>query len=222
MPVDIKGNLDNVRQRIIEACRRSGRDPEGLTLVAVTKGVKAADVRKAHELGVRNFGENRVQEAEGKIAELADLKPGICWHMIGHLQSNKARPAAGMFGVIESIDTVKLAELLNQHVRALPVLLEVNVSGETTKSGFREAELAGALRAIKEMKNLAVMGLMTVAPAVDHPEEVRPVLRRLKELADRLGLKQLSMGMSDDFEVAIEEGATSVRLGRAIFGERRI
>ncbi len=222
MPVDIEKNLEIVNGRIFNACKRSGRNTADVTLVAVTKGVCAADIRRAYELGIRNFGENRVQEAERKMEELHSISPGICWHMIGHLQSNKARLAARLFGIIQSVDTLKLAEILDQEACNMPVLLEVNVSGEKTKSGFKEMDLSQVLRAIKDMKNLSVTGLMTVAPATEHAEDVRPVFRRLRDLAGQLGLKQLSMGMTDDFEVAIEEGATLIRLGRAIFGERRI
>jgi PLP dependent protein len=222
MPVDIIENLEIIRENINRACRRCGRKPEEITLVAVTKTMSIADIRKVYDLGVRNFGENRVQEAELKIAGLSLLKPEICWHMIGHLQSNKAKLAARLFGVIQSVDSVKLAEVLNQNGDGLPVLLEVNVSGEESKSGFREADLKSTFESIKNLPNIHVNGLMTVAPIVDNPEEARPVFRRLKKISDGLNLKNLSMGMTDDYEIAIEEGATIIRLGRAIFGKRRI
>jgi PLP dependent protein len=221
MPVDIERNLDIVRNRILNACKRSGRNIDDVTLIAVTKGVSAADIRRAYELGIRNFGENRVQEAELKMAELTSLKPNVCWHMIGHLQSNKARLAVKLFGTIQSVDTLKLAEILNQSTFNLPILLEANVSGEKTKSGFTEMELIESFAALKDMKNLNITGLMTVAPVTGHDTDARPVFRRLRDLAGQLGLRQLSMGMTDDFEVAIEEGATFIRLGRAIFNIRR-
>jgi PLP dependent protein len=223
MPVgDIEKNLEIVKEKIAKACRRCGRKPEEIKLVAVTKTVSVGDIRQAYDLGIRDFGENRVQEAELKIAGLSFLKPGITWHMIGHLQSNKARVASRLFNVIESVDSIKLAEVLNQHASGFPVLLEVNVSGEESKSGLGEADLKSAFESIKTLPNIQVTGLMTVAPIAENPEEVRPVFRRLKVLADELNLKNLSMGMTDDYEVAIEEGATIIRLGRAIFGERRI
>jgi len=222
MPVDIEKNLEIVNGRIFNACKRCGRNTADVTLVAVTKGVCAADIHRAYDLGIRNFGENRVQEAERKMEELSSIRPEICWHMIGHLQSNKARLAAKLFGVIQSVDSLKLAEILGQAAFNMRVLLEVNVSGEKTKSGFKEMEVREALKAIKDLENLSVTGLMTVAPATEHAEDLRPVFRRLRDLAGQLGLKQLSMGMTDDFEIAIEEGATLIRLGRAIFGERRI
>jgi len=220
--VDIETNIREVQRRIARACERSHRLPEEITLVAVTKGVGAQAIRTAFDCGIRNFGENRVQEAEDKIAQLSDLKPDVTWHMVGHLQSNKARRAVDLFDIIHSIDSVRLAEVLNRRVeKPLPVLLEVNVSGEATKGGFSVGEIALAVNEIRQMPNLQVMGLMTVAPFVADPEEVRPVFRKLRELRDSLGLEHLSMGMTDDFEVAIEEGATMLRIGRAIFGERR-
>lgn len=190
--------------------------------MAVTKGVPAEMIRDAFNFGVRDFGENRVQEAEGKILQLSDIKQNVAWHMIGHLQSNKARRALDLFDIIHSIDSVRLAEILSVRAkRAVPVLLQVNVSGEATKSGFAVGDVAKAVEETRQLPNLEVVGLMTIAPLVADPEDARPVFRRLRELRDQLGLKHLSMGMSDDFEVAIEEGATVVRIGRAIFGERR-
>jgi PLP dependent protein len=222
MPVDIKDNLEIIRENITRACQRCGRKDEEITLVAVTKTMSVADIRKVYDLGITNFGENRVQEAELKIAGLSLLRPEICWHMIGHLQSNKAKLAARLFGVVQSVDSVKLAEVLNEHTGGLPVLLEVNVSAEESKSGLRPADLKSVFESIKNLANIQVTGLMTVAPIVENPEEVRPVFRRLKKMADDLNLKNLSMGMTDDYEVAIEEGATIIRLGRGIFGKRRI
>jgi len=220
--VDIETNLREVQGRIARACERSHRSPGEITLVAITKGVDVSAIRAAFDCGIRNFGENRVQEAEGKIAQLADLKPDVTWHMVGHLQSNKAKAAVELFDIIHSVDSVRLAEILSRRAeKTLPVLLEVNVSGEATKGGFSVGETEAAVKAIKQLPNLKMLGLMTVAPFVADPEEVRPVFRKLRELRDSLGLEHLSMGMTDDFEVAVEEGATMLRIGRAIFGERR-
>jgi len=221
--VDIEANIREVQRRIARACERSRRSPDEITLVAVTKGFEVPVIRTAFNLGIRDFGENRVQEAEGKIAQLTDLKPAVTWHMVGHLQSNKAKIAMELFGIIHSVDSVRLAEILNRRVeKPLPVMLEVNVSGEVTKDGFSVGETEAAVKAIKKLPNIKVIGLMTVAPFVADPEEVRPVFRKLRELRDSLGLEHLSMGMTDDFEVAVEEGSTMLRIGRAIFGERRL
>jgi len=220
--VDIEANIREVRRRIARACERSRRSPDEITLVAVTKGFEVPAIRTAFNSGIRDFGENRVQEAEGKIAQLTDLKPDVTWHMVGHLQSNKAMSAVELFDIIHSVDSLKLAEILNRRVeKPLPVLLEVNVSGEATKGGFSLGEIAAAVEEIRKLSNLKLRGLMTVAPFVIDPEAVRPVFRKLRELRDSLGLEHLSMGMTDDFEVAVEEGATMLRIGRAIFGDRR-
>jgi hypothetical protein len=220
--VDIEANVRDVNRRIARACERSRRSPDEVTLVAVTKGVETSAIRAAFDSGIRDFGENRVQEAEGKIAQLSDLKPAVTWHMVGHLQSNKAKAAVELFDIIHSVDSVRLAEILSRRAqKTLPVLLEVNVSGEVTKAGFSLGELVVAVKEIGQLPNLKLMGLMTVAPVTTEPEAVRPVFRKLRELRDSLGLKHLSMGMTDDFEVAIEEGTTMLRIGRAIFGERR-
>ncbi len=220
--MDIEANIREVRRRMAQACERSRRSVDEITLVAVTKGAEAQAVRAAFDSGINNFGENRVQEAEEKIAQLKDLRPAVTWHMVGHLQSNKARVAVELFDIIHSIDSIKLAEILNRRAeKTLYVLLEANVSGEVTKAGFSLGELAMAAKEIGQLPNLKLMGLMTVAPFVSDPEAVRPVFSKLRELRDSMGLKQLSMGMTDDFEVAIEEGATMLRIGRAIFGDRR-
>jgi PLP dependent protein len=220
--VDIEANIREVQGSIARACERSHRTPGEITLVAVTKGVEASVIRTAFDCGMRNFGENRIQEAEDKIAQLSDLKPDVTWHMVGHLQSNKAKTAIELFDIIHSVDSVRLAEILSRRVeKTFPVLLEVNVSGETTKGGFSAGEIAAAVEEIRRLPDLKVMGLMTVAPFAAEPEEVRPVFRKLRELRDSLRLEYLSMGMTDDFEVAVEEGATMLRIGRAIFGERR-
>ena len=220
--MDIEANTREVRSRIERACERSRRSPEEITLVAVTKGFEAPVIRTAFDLGIRNFGENRVQEAEGKIAGLSELRSAITWHMVGHLQSNKAKSAVDLFDIIHSVDSVRLAGILNRLAKKqLPILLEVNVSGESTKAGFSPDQVVSAVKDIKQLNNLNLVGLMTVAPMAVEPQKVRPVFRKLRELRDLLGLKHLSMGMTDDFEVAVEEGATMLRIGRAIFGERR-
>ncbi|MGB3128402.1 MAG: YggS family pyridoxal phosphate-dependent enzyme, partial [Dehalococcoidia bacterium] len=170
---------------------------------------------------IRNFGENRIQEAQPKIEQLASLRPSLIWHMVGHLQTNKAKTAMDIFDIIHSVDSLRLAETLSQHSQSkLPVLIEVNVSGEATKSGFLLPEVDEAVKRIGRLPNIEVEGLMTIAPWGSDAEEVRPIFRQLRQLREALGLRHLSMGMTDDFEVAIEEGATLVRIGRAIFGER--
>lgn len=220
--MDIAANIRGVQVHIVQACERSHRSTEEITLVAITKGVEASAIRTTFGCGIRHFGENRVQEAKRKIGQLTDLKLGATWHMVGHLQSNKAKTAVDLFDIIHSVDSVRLAEISSRRTeKPLPVLLEVNVSGEATKGGFSLGEIAAALNEMRRLPNLKVMGLMTVAPLVTDPEEVRPVFRKLRELRDSLKLEHLSMGMTDDFEVAVEEGATMLRIGRAIFGERR-
>lgn len=190
-------------------------------MIAVSKTAQASAIEAAFKAGIKDFGESRVQEAKTKIEQLQKLTPGIIWHMVGHLQTNKAKTAAAIFDIIHSVDSLNLAETLNNcSPKRLPILIQVNISAEATKSGFTLSEVEGAVKQMRKLPNLEVQGLMTIAPWVDNAEEVRPVFRRLRQLRDALGLKHLSMGMSDDFEVAIEEGATLVRIGRAIFGER--
>jgi len=220
--VDIEANIREAHRRIARACERSHRSPDEVTLVVVTKEVGISAIRAAFDCGIRDFGENRVQDAEDKIVQLSDLRPEVTWHMVGHLQSNKARTAVELFDIIHSVDSVRLAEILSRRVeKAFPGLLQVNVSGEATKGGFAVNEVGAAVEEIRRLPNLKVMGLMTIAPFVADPEEVRPVFRKLRELRDSLRLEHLSMGMTDDFEVAVEEGATMLRIGRAIFGDRR-
>lgn len=219
--MDIEVNIEEVKQRINRACQRVGRSPDGVTIVAVTKMVEPSAIATACKLGIRHFGENRVQEAVPKIEQLSGLKPRPIWHMVGHLQSNKAKVAVEIFDIIHSIDSVKLAEVISHCTqRTLPILLQVNVSGEASKSGFSVAEVEPALEVISRLPRLEIKGLMTIAPLVTDAEQVRPVFRELRSLRDSFELEHLSMGMTDDFEVAIEEGATMVRIGRAIFGER--
>lgn len=220
--MDIRENLLAVEGRILESCRKASRHRADVTVVAVTKTVGPREVTLAYECGVRHFGENRVQEADGKLPMLGAIASQATWHMVGRLQSNKVKAALSLFHNIDCVDSVKLASLLDRNaVSRLPVLLEVNVAKERTKGGFLEEDLLAATAAIRRMAHLDLRGLMTVAPVARDTEEVRPVFRRLRELGDELGLKELSMGMSDDFAVAVEEGATMIRIGRAIFGERK-
>lgn len=230
-------NLERVRERIAAAARRGGRDAAAVRLIAVTKTRSVETVRAIRELGVVDIGENRVEEAVPKIEALAGS--GIVWHMIGHVQSRKARPVAECFDVVHSLDGLKLARRLNgfagERGRTLPVLLECNVSGEASKEGWPAGDPArwDALRpeieAVLACPHLRVRGLMTMAPIVADPEQARPFFVRLRRLRDFLagqfpstGWSELSMGMTDDFEVAVEEGATMVRVGRALFGDREI
>ena len=219
----ITERLEAVRLRIAEACRRGGRSPDEVTLVAVTKGFPLEVVRQGAAAGIRHFGENRVQEAQAKLPLLADLSPRPTWHMVGHLQTNKAKTALNLFDIIHSVDSLHLAEAISRRVPPsvrVPVLLETNVAGEPAKYGFSPEELPAQAEAIRRLPGVDVRGLMTVAPMAEDPDELRPVFRRLRQLAQSLDLPELSMGMTDDFEVALEEGATIVRIGRAIFGER--
>lgn len=219
--------LEEVRRRISDACRRSGRDPSSVTLVAVSKTVSAERVRELMECGQTLFGENRVQEALHKIPLVG---AGARWHLVGHLQRNKARHAVGAFELIHSVDDVELARELDRRAGAAgitqPVLVEVNVAQEPTKHGIEEAALVSVLEAICGLEHLDPRGLMCIPPAVEPAELAREWFARLRELREeassRLGrpLPELSMGMTDDFEVAVEEGATLVRVGRALFGER--
>lgn len=224
--------LRAIRERIGEAATRANRSPDEIQLVAVSKTVPVDVLRDAYALGLRVFGENRVQEAQEKMAALA--LPAIRWELIGHLQTNKAVRAVELFGRVQSVDSMRLAEALAARAatlgKTLPVLLEVNVAGEASKSGFALEETLAAARLIAALPALRPEGLMTIAPLVDDPEDARPVFRTLRQLRDRLrkeiplapdgGWAELSMGMSDDFTVAVEEGATLVRLGRALFGAR--
>ena len=218
--IDIGANIEQVRERIACACQRVGRSPDEVTIVAVTKMVEPSAIATAFKLGIRHFGENRVQEAVEKIRQLTWLEAQPTWHMVGHLQTNKVKVAVELFDIIHSIDSVRLAEVISRCTqRTLPVLLEVNVSGEASKGGFSVVEVASALEAISRFPRLEIKGLMTIAPMVADAEQVRPVFQKLCLLRDSLGLEHLSMGMTDDFEVAVEEGATMLRIGRAIFGK---
>ncbi len=217
----IADNLRRVQERVEAACERAGRSPAEVTIVGISKGFPPSAVVAAYEAGLQEMGENRVQEAVGKIEEAAAQGVRVRWHLVGHLQTNKVKTALDLFDIIHSVDSLRLAESISRRAKStLPVLLEVNVAGEESKFGLKPGELGATLDRVRELPNLEVQGLMTVAPLVADAEEVRPVFRRLRELAEALGLRHLSMGMTDDFEVAVEEGATIVRIGRAIFGPR--
>jgi len=229
----IADNLARVRQRIADAARRAGRRPQDVALMAVTKTFPPAIIREAYAAEHRLFGENRVQEFAEKAAQLADL-PGIEFHLIGHLQSNKAAKAAQIFAGIDCVDSLHLAEKLNGAAgktgKRLPLLIEINVGGEAAKSGVApdSSELEALLAAAPRLEHLEFRGLMSIPPFTEDSEASRPFFRTLRELRDqiagrklpRVGMETLSMGMSHDFEIAIEEGSTCVRVGTAIFGPR--
>ena len=231
--MSIGENIARVRERIAFAAHRAGRDPSEVTLMAVSKTFPPEAIREAYAAGLRVFGENRVQEFAGKTDAVRDQSDAD-WHMIGRLQSNKTAKAAELFDAVDSVDSVKLAERLNAAAQAknkiLPVLIEINVGGESAKSGVapRSQELEEILMRAPSWKQLAIRGLMTVPPYMKDPEGVRPYFRHLREIRDGIAARRLpavsmevlSMGMSHDFEVAIEEGSTCVRVGTAIFGER--
>jgi pyridoxal phosphate enzyme (YggS family) len=222
-----------VRQRIVAAARRAGRDPGEITLMGVSKTFPPERIREAYDVGLRIFGENRVQEFTGKAPALRDLKEAD-WHMIGHVQSNKAAAAVDAFAAIDSLDSVRLSEKLNASAKKLGkklgVLIEINVGGETAKSGLSpdSDELEELVAATPRFEQLEFRGLMTIPPFTEDAQQARPYFRKLRALRDRIaarhlpgiGMEVLSMGMSHDFEIAIEEGSTCVRVGTAIFGQR--
>jgi hypothetical protein len=217
----IDGNVAELRSRIARACERSSRDPASVKIIAVTKNLPPRAIRDAINCGLTDFAENRVQEAAAKLKQLADCRNSFKLHFIGHLQSNKARDALEIADIIHSVDTMRLAGLINDTAaRKVPVLIQVNLAGEESKYGFAGDELDCAVRSICQLPNLEVLGLMAVAPQVDDAQELRPLFASLSKLNQSYNFRELSMGMSDDFEVAIEEGSTMVRIGRAIFGER--
>jgi PLP dependent protein len=222
----LEANLNRLRAQVSAAAERAGRSPADIRLIAVTKTVGVEQVRAAAALGLRDFGENRLQEAAPKLQAL----PELCWHFIGHIQTNKVKEVLKSFALIHSLDRLSLAEALQhwgeKQDREAAVLVQVNVSGEASKFGLEPAALPGFLEALRDYPRIRVEGLMTMAPFVDDPEEARPVFRRLRELRSAgarpgMELRHLSMGMTGDFEVAIEEGATMVRIGTALFGSRR-
>jgi len=253
----IAENLERIRERAARAAGRAGRRVEDVTIVGASKTFPFEAIRAAYDAGLRHFGENRVQEWESKQERVADLE--ATWHLIGHLQSNKARRAAGLFDRVDSVDSLGLAQKLDAAVaelagaeatsvisseksrrdadatkngaangKRLGVLIEVSLGGEVTKSGVAEADLAMLAEGVAGLANLELLGLMTIPPFLDDPESVRPYFRKLRELRDglvrRVGrpLPVLSMGMSHDFEIAVEEGATEIRVGTGIFGERKL
>lgn len=226
-PVPTAERIEAVRNRIAAACERAGRDPSSVLLVAVSKGQSIEAVRAAVSAGVPTLGENRVQELLPKAAAAEAAGLAVQWHFIGHLQRNKVKVALPHLSALHSVDSPRLVEAIGKAAVGppdaegrLPCYLEVNVAGEAQKEGIAPHELPALLAAAEACPALRVEGLMTVAPHVTDPEQVRPAFRALRELARAQGLEGLSMGMTDDFEVAIEEGATVVRVGRAIFGER--
>jgi pyridoxal phosphate enzyme (YggS family) len=241
--MSIAHNVAQVMERIATAARRVGRDPDEVTLVAVAKTFPSRDIVEAHRAGVSVFGENKVQEAQTKIEAVSAVlgKGTVAWHLVGHLQRNKARRAVELFDVLHSLDSVRLAEALEKRCAALeretgeekrlPVLLEVNLTGQASQYGLPfddRAQLKAVVETALAAPHLALQGLMTIAPIVPEPEAARPFFRAVRELRDALAHRfpaadwqHLSMGMTDDFEVAVQEGATLVRIGRAIFGQRR-
>lgn len=231
--MSIAQNLAQVRERIAVAASRAGRQPKDIALMAVSKTFPAERIREAYDAGLRLFGENRVQEFAGKTDALRELR-GAEWHLIGHLQTNKAAKAVELFSAVDSVDSLRLAQKLNtsaqQLGKQLKVLIEINVGGEPAKSGVApdSRELEDILLAAQELEHLKFRGLMAVPPFTDDPQQARSYFRKLRELRQQIGarrlpavdMNELSMGMSHDFEVAIEEGSTCVRVGTAIFGER--
>jgi len=229
--IELQRRLGEVHEQIAEAALRVGRRPNEITLVAVSKTHSAESIKQGIAIGVTDLGENRVQEAETKIPEVG--RKAARWHLIGHLQSNKARRAVELFDVIHSLDSLELARRLDRvcgelNRGALPVLIQVDLGHETTKSGVPENELPKIVETLEQTKLLRLTGLMTLPPYFDDPKDARPFFRRLRELRDELGAQgafgdqtgELSMGMTHDFQIAIEEGATIVRIGTAIFGAR--
>jgi len=233
--VSITANIALVNERIVAAALRAGRNPDEITLMAVSKTFPPELIREAYAAGLRVFGENRVQEFAGKANALRDL-PGAEWHLIGHLQTNKAGKAVELFDAVDSVDSARLAEKLNASAekagKTVPILIEINVGGEEAKSGVtpHSPELEQILTGASQWRSLQVRGLMTIPPYTDNPEGARPFFRQLRNIRDQIAARCLpgismdilSMGMSHDFEVAIEEGSTCVRVGTAIFGERKL
>ncbi len=229
MNKSIAANIYEIKQRIAKAAARVGRDPGEIKLMAVTKTVAAERIKEAIDAGITLFGENYVQEAKDKIPALGKT---VQWHMIGHLQTNKSRYVVHLFNCVQSVDRMELAQEIDKRAGRvgykIDVLIEVNVSGEQTKSGIAAPDAINLVKQVSALENISVRGLMTMPPFSDNPEDSRPYFRALKEISRQISeariplviMDELSMGMTDDFEVAIEEGATIVRIGRAIFGQR--
>ncbi len=229
--MDMEANIGRVRERIAAACRRVGRRPEDVKLLAVSKTVPVERIRQAYDAGLRDFGENRVQEADAKRPGLSDLN--ATWHLVGHLQTNKAKLARELFHWVQSVDSFRLAQKLDQAAvctgERLPVLLQVNLDAEATKFGCPEEGALPLAEQVSQLTTLELRGLMVLPPLAEDPERMRPYFQRLRELAQKIEsrslpgvrMEELSMGMSHDFEVAVEEGATIVRIGTSIFGPRR-
>ena len=227
---DIKSNIESVKKRIEDACARANRDPKDVILLAATKDVPADLIKEAIEAGITHIGENRVQEAAGKYELLKAKYPQVTWHMIGHLQTNKIGQALKIFDIIQSVDSVRLADEIDQRYEVkgerCEVFVEVNVSGEVQKFGVSEDGLEPLVRHISRLNNIQLTGLMAVPPFFDEPQKARPYFKKLRDIKDKISglnlrnveLKYLSMGMTDDFEVAVEEGSNIVRIGRGIFG----
>lgn len=225
--IGIKEKMDRLQSRVEEAAKRSGRSAKDITIVAVTKGAAAEAVKEAAAAGLRIFGENKVQEAEAKIPLVGD--PPLEWHMIGHLQSNKIKPAMELFGLIQSVDALSLAKKLNEAAtagaRTVSVLLEVNISGEKQKFGFSSDEIYGVLEQVAALPAVKVLGLMGMAPAGPDAAVKKEAFKKLRNIFSvcrtlkhpNIEMRHLSMGMSDDFEIAIEEGSNMIRIGRALF-----
>jgi pyridoxal phosphate enzyme (YggS family) len=220
----IATNIEALRSRIAAAARRGGRDPARVRLIgasSASKGVTNEMVLAALDAGLRDFGENYVQEAQLRIADLGGRAHEATWHFIGHLQTNKVPAALALFDTIESVDSLKLAQTISRRAeKPVRILLEVNVAGEASKHGFAPEDVGDAVTQIGALSNVELAGLMTMAPEARDAEETRPVFRTLRQLAAANGLQELSMGMTNDFEVAVEEGATMVRIGRALFAGR--
>jgi PLP dependent protein len=226
----IADNVKNIQERMAAACLRAGRRPEEVKLVAISKTFPPERIREAYDAGLRDFGENRVQEAAAKRPALVDLD--ITWHLVGHLQTNKAKTARELFPWVHSVDSLRLAQKLHQAASSagarLRVLMEVNLAGEESKSGVPAEGVLQLAEEISHLESLELRGLMAIPPLLDNPEDVRPYFRRMRELAQKvaerripsIAIAELSMGMTHDFEVAIEEGATIIRVGTGVFGAR--
>ncbi|OGX50598.1 MAG: YggS family pyridoxal phosphate enzyme [Omnitrophica WOR_2 bacterium RIFCSPLOWO2_12_FULL_46_30] len=226
----IKQNLSGIKTRIVSACVKTGRNPQEITLVAVSKGRSVDSLREVVEAGISNIGENKVQEALHKYNMLSGvIKDGLKWHMVGHLQTNKAKEAVKLFDLIQSVDSLRLAAEINRQSEKVKkiqdILVEVNISADASRFGVKPEQAEEVIKEMSEFKNLNIKGLMGISPVVDDPEKTRPYFRMLKDLQAKIcglrvagcGLRVLSMGMSSDFEIAIEEGSNMLRLGRIVF-----